>query len=137
MEIGFTIPAMESNEITDDGKLKTIKSLEGMYVFVDVILGVKKDILLEEEDMGNMYNIDTEFAFKFFTNTAYTLTNTANENIKLVPQPDNSVGIEFEGIVPYVLKLIEGVGEHILVDGGIALLGLLGFLKLKRVGVLG
>lgn len=137
MEIGFTIPEMESNEITDDGKLKTIKSLEGMYVFVDVILGVKKDILLEEEDMGNMYNIDTEFAFKFFTNTAYTLTNTANENIKLVPQPDNSVGIEFEGIVPYVLKLIEGVGEHILVDGGIALLGLLGFLKLKRVGVLG
>ena len=135
LEVGVKIPT-DSKEMGSNGKLKTIKSLVGDSIVFDIILGVKKDIIFRESDMGTLYQISGDYALSLFTNTIYTLTDTANNGASVSVNADNKATIVYE-VISGIIDILSHMSKEAIIDGTLGLFALLKLLELRRAGNMG
>ena len=121
MEYGIPIPAIKNKELTDNGKLKEVNSLEGAYIFVDIIIGIKKNLLEKEYELA--LDISKEFALRMFADISSAVVKSIDKTIQII---DGTLSIVLKEI-PVIIEVIElGTIAGILVALGVSIVGALG-----------
>lgn len=118
MEFGITIPSIKNKELNNNGKLKTVSSLIGEYIFIDLIIGIRKDLFGDELDLA--MHLTGDFAIKAFADLSSAVTTATDKSINIIDAMENII---FTENIPKVVEIFkEGVvyGIIIFILGAVA-----------------